>query len=73
MSRIIAALAIATAFASPAFAQAWDPSVGSGNIVRSPYASNPTVPAYHHTYAHSPRAVHSSRAYTTSRRGRVAD
>jgi hypothetical protein len=71
MSRIVAALAIATAFASPAFAQSYDPSVGSGNIVSSPYRSNPTAPA-HHAYAHSPR-VQSPRVYTTPRRGRMAN
>ena len=64
--------AIATAFASPVFAQSYDASVGSGNIVSSPYRSNPTVPA-HHAYAHSPRAVQSPRAYTTARGWRIAD
>jgi hypothetical protein len=32
MKTIIAALALATAIASPAFAQSYDPSVGSGNL-----------------------------------------
>ncbi len=44
MSKIVAALAIATVIASPAFAQSFDPSVGSGNIARSPYRSSPSVP-----------------------------
>ena len=65
MSRIVAALTIATALASPAFAQSYDPSVGSGNIVKSPYQNNPTVP--HDAYAQSTRAV---RAFTTPRRER---
>jgi hypothetical protein len=64
--RIVVALAIATVFASPAFAQSYDPSVGSGNIVKSPYQNHPTVP--HDAYAQSPRAVHSPRAFTTPRR-----
>jgi hypothetical protein len=67
MSRIVAALMIATALASPAFAQSYDPSVGSGNIVNSPYQNNPTVPA-HETYAQNPRAVHSPHAFTTPHR-----
>jgi hypothetical protein len=75
MIRIVAALAIAMVIASPAFAQSYDPSVGSGNIVSSPYRSSPTVPHSnpHHAYAQSPRAVHSPRAYTTPRRERKAD
>jgi hypothetical protein len=75
MSRIVAALAIATVIASPAFAQSFDPSVGSGNIVSSPYRSNPIVPngTPHHAYAQSPFAVHSTRAYITPRRERKAD
>jgi hypothetical protein len=75
MSRIVAALAIATVIASPAFAQSYDPSIGSGNIVSSPYRSSPTAPESkpHHAYAQSPRAVRSPRAYTTPRRERKAD
>jgi len=69
MSKILAALAIATVTASPAFAQAYDPSVGSGNIVSSPYRTNPTVPngTAHHAYARSPRAVQSPRSHITAR------
>jgi hypothetical protein len=75
MSKIVAALAIATVIASPAFAQSFDPSVGSGNIVSSPYRSSPTVPngQPHHAYAQSPRAVQSPRAYTAPGRKRKAD
>ena len=32
MKKLIAAAAVATALASPAFAQSYDPDVGSGNI-----------------------------------------
>jgi len=35
MSKIVAAVVLATVVASPAFAQSYDPSVGSGNIVQS--------------------------------------
>ena len=37
-----AAATVATLFASPALAQSFDPSIGSGNIV-TPYAGNQTV------------------------------
>lgn len=75
MSKIVAALAIAMVIASPAFAQSYDPSVGSGNIASSPYRSSPTVPNSkpHHAYAHSRRAVQSPRAYTAPGRERKAD
>ena len=65
MSKIVAALAIAMVIASPAFAQSYDPSVGSGNIASSPYRSSPTVPNSkpHHAYAHSRRALQSRHAY----------
>jgi len=71
MSKIVAALAIA----SPAFAQSYDPSVGSGNIASSPYRSSPTVPNSkpHHAYAHSRRAVQSRHAYTVPGRERKAN
>jgi hypothetical protein len=36
-SKLIAAVAVATFFASPAFAQSFDPSIGTGNIVSSYY------------------------------------
>jgi hypothetical protein len=35
MSKIVAAVVFATVVASPAFAQSYDPSVGSGNIGQS--------------------------------------
>jgi len=34
MKKLFAAVALATIIASPAFAQSFDPSVGSGNIVQ---------------------------------------
>ena len=40
MKKIIAAAALATALAGPAFAQSYDPDLGSGNI-----AAQVTVPA----------------------------
>ena len=43
MKLFVAALALASLAASPAFAQAYDPSVGSGNIV-PPY-DDPKVPS----------------------------
>ena len=74
MNRIVAAVAIAIVIASPAFAQSYDPSVGSGNIASSPYRSSPTVPnSKPTTYAHSRRAVQSPRAYTAPGRERKAD
>jgi hypothetical protein len=37
MKHLIAAVALATLIASPAMAQSWNPSVGSGNTVPAPY------------------------------------
>ena len=34
MNKLFATVALATVIASPAFAQSYDPSVGSGNIVQ---------------------------------------
>lgn len=34
MKKLIVAVALAAAFASPAFAQSYDPDLGSGNIVQ---------------------------------------
>jgi hypothetical protein len=34
MNKLFAAVALATIIASPAFAQSYDPSVGSGNIAQ---------------------------------------
>jgi hypothetical protein len=39
MNKLIAAVALATVVASPAFAQSYDPSVGSGNLNSAPFNS----------------------------------
>src|SRR5215216_4011098 len=41
MNKIVAALALTTVLASPAFAQSYDPSVGSGNLNSVPYHAAP--------------------------------
>jgi len=43
MSKLIAAVALATLVAFPAFAQSYDPSVGSGNVNAGPYRKGQTV------------------------------
>jgi hypothetical protein len=70
MSKIVAALAIATVIASPAFAQSFDPSVGSGNIARSPYRSSPSVANGNAHQAYAQKPVESAPA--TARRERKA-
>jgi hypothetical protein len=37
VSKLVAAMVFATLIASPALAQSYDPSVGSGNIASAPY------------------------------------
>ena len=47
--RIVVALAIATVFASPAFAQSYDPAIGTGNIaaqIEAPTAQSNAQAAY---------------------------
>lgn len=51
MKNIIAAVAFATLIASPAFAQSYDPSVGSGNI--APRAQASTLHLNLHRGAHA--------------------
>jgi hypothetical protein len=51
MKKIIAAAAFATLVASPAFAQSYDPSVGSGNI--APHAQASTLQLNLHRGAHA--------------------
>jgi hypothetical protein len=48
MKKILAALAVATALGSPAAAQSYDPSVGSGNI--APQASAPQLRLHNRFY-----------------------
>jgi hypothetical protein len=43
MSKYIAAMALATVVASSAFAQSYDPSVGSGNLNATPYRGGQTL------------------------------
>jgi len=43
MSKFIAAMAFATVVASSAFAQSYDPSVGSGNLNATPYRGGQTL------------------------------
>ena len=40
MNKLFAALALATLVASPAFAQSYDASVGSGNVAQQPAADS---------------------------------
>jgi len=55
MKKLIAAVALVTVVAAPAFAQSFDPSVGSGNIARqvtgddalSAYAQQSRTPTAH--------------------------
>jgi hypothetical protein len=44
MNKLFAAVAVAVAIASPALAQSYDPSVGSGNIAANPYRNDLTNP-----------------------------
>jgi hypothetical protein len=40
MKKVLAIVALVASLASPAFAQSWDPDVGSGNIAPPPYGLN---------------------------------
>ena len=61
MNKLIAAVAFATVVAAPAFAQSFDPSVGSGNIARqvtgedalSAYAQQSRTPTAHRGAPHA--------------------
>ena len=46
MNKLFAAVALAAVIASPAFAQSFDPSVGSGNIAYQPTTQGPVGGAY---------------------------
>jgi hypothetical protein len=50
MKKLIAALALATLLASPAFAQSYDPDLGTGNIARIETPASSA--AAHGAYAH---------------------
>jgi opacity protein-like surface antigen len=58
MKKLIAAAALATVLASPAFAQSYDPDVGSGNIVPSVTAQAPSsaFDAYARAHDNTPGA-----------------
>jgi hypothetical protein len=62
MRMFVAAAALATLIASPAAAQSYHSSVGSGNIAH-PYSATPYAPTIqqHHTVA--PRAARQGRLY----------
>ena len=46
MNKLFAAVALATIIASPAFAQSFDPSVGSGNIAQKNTGGDSALNAY---------------------------
>jgi hypothetical protein len=46
MNKLFAVVALATVIASPAFAQSFDPSVGSGNITQQQPSAQGAVGAY---------------------------
>ena len=63
MKKFLTTLAVLTAFATPAFAQSFDPDVGTGNVL--PFVHTPTAPHDHkiaarqsglHSFAMVPRA-----------------
>ena len=45
MKKFLTTLAVLTAFATPAFAQSFDPDAGTGNVL--PFAHTPTAPHDH--------------------------
>jgi hypothetical protein len=49
MKRLIAAVALAAVVASPAFAQSYDPDLGTGNIDVSPAYAQTAPRAAHHS------------------------
>jgi hypothetical protein len=65
MSKLVAAVVLAAAIASPAFAQSYDPSVGSGNLNSAPYQSDqpPQSSNPYHALAQTPRLAKTHRAH----------
>ena len=55
MKKLIIGAAFATLLASPAFAQAYDPNVGSGNIVPPPAEFAPVANSFAYAPAHTQR------------------
>ena len=65
---VLAAATVATLFASPALAQSFDPSIGSGNIVGPQLAGNQTYPSPRPYVAGPARRAASSVAMSTDGR-----
>ena len=60
MKNLVTAIALATLVASPAFAQSYDPDLGTGNIAPAPYAQTVSGAS---AFAQAPRgAVTSSQS-----------
>jgi hypothetical protein len=55
MKKLITAAALATVLVSPALAQAYNPDLGTGNIVPNPYAQEAQAP---HGASHGSLAAH---------------
>lgn len=64
MRKLIAAVAFATLVASPAFAQSYMSTVGSGNITPRPY--DPQMGAAHQPRAYEPQGVALAAAHRTA-------
>ena len=62
MKKLIAAVALAIAIASPAFAQSYDPDLGSGNIVQfeAPASQSAAQSAFAQVRPGAPAATHRS-------------
>jgi hypothetical protein len=61
MNKLIAAVALATVLASPAFAQSYDPDLGTGNIaaqIEAPASRSDAQGAYAQVRHGAPAAVH---------------
>ena len=56
MKKFLTTLAVLTAFATPTFAQSFDPDVGTGNAL--PFARTPTAP-HNHKIAARQNGLHS--------------
>ena len=67
MSKFIAAMALATVVASSAFAQSYDPSVGSGNLNATPYRGGQTQGAPPHDARAHARQLESRNGLRVSR------
>ena len=72
MSWLLAAVVLATVVAFPAFAQSYDPSVGSGNVNPGPYRKGQTLQlgASYHARAQA-RHIESANAVSVERAQRT--